>query len=90
MTENITNAAYTTLRHMDVALPGATYNQDRNSWAIEVSDAEFSNILTALRSDQARRIGAEMQAESTRKANRKADTRRTAAGNVRSAVNLKW
>ena len=62
MNQNITAAAYQTLTAMDFEIKGAEFNADRNLYYFTAIDAEFSEMLVALRSDRAREIGAQIVA----------------------------
>ena len=71
MNQSITAAAYTTLQILDMAPKGAEYNENRYSWSFEATEDEFTAVLTALRSDAARKIQTQMESEKIRKNNRR-------------------
>lgn len=63
MTQNITDAARTTLLAMGIEVPqGAEFNEGRNTWSFETTPEKFGAMLVALRSDRAREIGAQIVA----------------------------
>lgn len=62
MNQNITAAAFQTLTSMGFEIKGAEFNADRNLYYFDATDAEFSGMLVALRSDRAREIGAQLVA----------------------------